>query len=213
MPLNAPFYKLMLVTNRQQLPLADYLRFIHRCVTSGITAVQLREKQGSVAERLDFGQRLKAILSPLDIPLIINDDIELALKLDADGVHLGQSDGCPKHARALLGPNKIIGVSIDSIDNLIHANQLPLDYVGIGAIFPTNNKRNVTTLWGTKGLKTLSARSTHPVIGIGGINESNAAEVLLCGAEGIAVIGALHDATDPAQAVNQLRAIIDSKKA
>jgi len=154
---------------------------------------------------------LKQILDPLGIPLIINDDIGLALELDASGVHLGQTDGDPVLARELLGTNKIIGVSIDTRENLIKANELPIDYVGIGAIFPTLNKKNVATIWGTEGLKTLAAISRHPMIGIGGVNESNAAEVLLAGASGIAVIGALHDAPDPAQMVRRLRYIIDNE--
>lgn len=205
------FYKLMLVTNRQQTPMADYLQFIKTCANAGVTAVQLREKHQTPETLLVFGEKLKEILDPLQIPLIVNDDIELALKLNASGIHLGQTDGDPKLARALLGPNKIIGVSIDTEENLIAANPLPIDYVGIGAIFTTTNKHNVATIWGTHGLSQLSSRSRHPIIGIGGINESNAAEVLSSGACGIAVIGALHDAEDPKRTTHNLRHIIDNR--
>lgn len=207
--MNTPFYKFMLVTHRQQMPMGDYLNFIKICTTSGITAVQLREKESSSVDRFNLGKRLKSLLDPLNIALIINDDIDLALKLDASGVHLGQSDGCPERARALLGPNKAIGVSIDSTENLIHANALPIDYVGIGAIYPTTNKQHVATIWGIQGLKTLSSQSKHPVIAIGGINENNAAEVLSSGAEGIAVIGALHETKNPGNMALHLRSIID----
>ena len=203
------FYKLMLVTNRQNIPLSDYLQFIERCATSGITAVQLREKQQTQEFLMMFGQALKRILDPLHIPLIINDDIELALELEASGVHLGQTDGDPLLARNRLGTNKIIGVSIDSADNLMKANNLPLDYVGVGALFTTTNKNNVKTHWGIDGLQQLAPNSQHPIIGIGGINEHNAADVLSAGAHGIAVIAALHDAENPSQTARNLRHIVD----
>lgn len=205
------FYKLMLVTNRQQTPIDDYLQFIKTCAHAGITSVQLREKNQAPEALLEFGEKLKHILDPLQIPLIVNDDIELALMLNASGVHLGQTDGNPERARALLGPDKIIGVSIDTEDNLMRANQLPIDYVGIGAIFPTSNKNNVATIWGVHGLSQLAPHSKHPIIGIGGINESNAPEVLASGACGIAVIGALHDAEDATLTTHNLRHIIDSR--
>ncbi len=209
MLINAPFYKLMLLTNRQQTPLADYLQFIRTCASSGITAVQLREKKQPIDYLLAFGQQLKSILDPLNIPLIVNDDIELALELNASGVHLGQSDGDARKARQILGPNKMIGVSIDSEENLISANDLPIDYVGIGAIYKTANKHNVTTIWGIKRLQQIAAHSKHPIVGIGGIDIHNAADVVLSGAEGIAVIGALHDTCDPSLVTQQLRNIID----
>ena len=207
--MNQEFYKLMLVTNRQDMPFADYLQFIRQCANAGITSVQLREKQQTQAFLLMFGQELKSILDPLNIPLIINDDLELALELDAGGVHLGQTDGCPTEARKRLGPNKIIGVSIDSEANLMSANNSPLDYVGIGAIFATANKQKVATVWGLNGLQQLSLNSKHRIIGIGGINEYNAATVLSSGACGIAVIGALHDAENPSQMTHRLRYIIE----
>lgn len=205
------FYKLMLVTNRQQTPMDDYLQFIKICAHAGITSVQLREKNQAPGVLYEFGVKLKHILDPLQIPLIVNDDIELALKLNASGVHLGQTDGNPEQARALLGPDKIIGVSIDTEENLIIANQLRIDYVGIGAIFPTSNKNNVATIWGVDGLRQLAPHSKHPIIGIGGINESNAPEVLASGASGIAVIGALHESENPTLTTHNLRHTLDNR--
>jgi thiamine-phosphate pyrophosphorylase len=209
--INKPFYPLMLVTNRQHTPMADYLQFVKKCATSGITSVQLREKKQSYASLVLFGKKLKHILDPLNIPLIINDDIKLALELDAGGVHLGQTDGDPELARKTLGPNKIIGVSIDSEENLIKANQLPIDYVGIGAIYPTTSKTNVNTFWGIPGLQRLVPLSKHPIIAIGGLNENNAADVILSGAHGIAVINALHDTDNPCQKARNLRHIVDNR--
>lgn len=201
----------MLVTNRQNRPLDDYLQFIKCCALAGVTAVQLREKNQSPAFLLMFAKALQAILEPLNIPLIINDSVSLALTVNAQGVHLGQTDGCPIAARQCLGPDKIIGVSIDSIDHLNNANQHPIDYVGIGAIFTSPTKKDIATTWGLEGLQRLSAQSHHPIIGIGGINELNAKNVLASGADGIAVISALHHATNPEDATKTLRRIIDNK--
>lgn len=201
--------KLTLVTNQNKTPVSNYLEFIKACAEAGVTAVQLRDKQSSYQDCLAFGQALKDILTPFSIPLIINDNIDLAIALDAEGVHLGQTDGCPITARQRLGSQKIIGISIDSVENLLTANQLPIDYVGVGAIFPTNNKNNVATLWGLEGLSHLSSISKHPIIAIGGINESNAEDVMCSGAQGIAVIGAIHDSVCPTDTVKKLRATID----
>jgi len=200
-----PYYTLMLVTHKNNTPIHEYLRFIQCCAESGITALQLREKNASYTELLELGTQLKHILTPFDIPLIINDNVDLAIELNADGVHLGQSDACPIDARERLGAEKIIGLSIDSVENLHAANQLPINYVGIGAVFPTATKHNVATIWGVEGLSRLSALSKHPVVAIGGINESNTSNVKCAGAHGIAVISALHDSTDLQNTVHNLR--------
>lgn len=208
--MNNAFYKLMLVTNCKTSPVDSYLNFIKQCAQSGITSVQLREKEQKYDYLLAFGRQLASILAPFNIPLIINDNINLALELNAAGVHLGQTDGDPVIARKLLGPDKIIGVSIDSAENLHHANAAPINYVGIGAIFPTMNKQNVITTWGIAGLKELAPQSKHPIIGIGGIHTGNAKEVISSGAAGIAVIDALHHAHDAKLTAQQLRHIIDT---
>ncbi len=206
------FYKLMLVTQKiTDLSIDKYLVFIKTCLDSGITSLQLREKNASYECLLEFGTQLKKILSPYGVPLIINDHLQLAIDLEAEGVHLGQTDGDPVKARDILGPEKIIGLSIDSHENLMTANQSPLHYVGIGAIFETMHKKNVSKIWGIKGLETLSLLSKHPIVAIGGINESNAHSVMLAGTNGIAVIGALHHSANPALTVKKLLQIIESR--
>ncbi len=205
------FYKLTLVTNRQNIPLDKYLHFIDQCAQSGITAVQLREKKLNYAELLEFGKQLQNILSPYNIPLIINDNVELAFELNAAGVHLGQSDGNILKAREMLGSNKIIGITIDSIEQLLIANTLPIDYVGVGAIFPTNNKSNVATVWGCEGLKQLAALTSHLIIAIGGIDQNNVSQVVQSGAHGIAAIGVFHvDIQNPKTMTQQLRQTIEA---
>jgi len=191
------FYKLVLVTDKNHRSVNEYLHFIKTCAESGITAVQLREKRLSYQALLTFGEQLKLLLDQANLPLIINDSVELALALNASGVHLGQNDGDIHTARQALGPDKIIGVSIDSVENLLVANELPINYVGIGAIFPTKNKKNVSTIWGIDGLRQLIPLSKHPVIAIGGINTRNAKSVIATGVDGIAAIGVFHEASDP----------------
>ncbi len=200
----------MLVTHRQNYPLDQYLYFIKCCVIFGITSVQLREKNASYRFLVEFALRLKEILDPFSIPLIINDRLDVALASNACGLHLGQSDGSVLHAREMLGADKIIGTSINSIERLEAANHFPINYVGMGAIFKTKTKNNVIKHWGLQGLKQAAKLSCHPVVAIGGITIKNVVDVLRNGANGIAVISAIHDASDALQATQQLRRSIDT---
>lgn len=203
--METPFYQLMLITHKNNLPLSPYLDFIATCAANGITAVQLREKNSSYEENLAFGIKLKKTLLPYKIPLIINDHLDLALELDAEGIHLGQSDGDPKLAREQLGPKKIIGLSIDTPEDLIIANNLPIDYLGVGAIFPTQNKNNVKTLWQLQGLKHLTELTSHPIVAVGGINKTNAIDVINAGAQGLAAIDVFHQSENPSMTTAHLR--------
>ncbi len=206
------FYKLCLITNKGNNHPEQYLNFIKICAKSGISSVQLREKNTSYESLLKFGKMLKETLLDFNIPLIVNDNVDLALELDSDGLHLGQKDGDIMAVRKILGPDKIIGISINSLDQLYEANLLPVNYVGCSAIFPTKNKIDVSTIWGIKGLKQLSSLSKHPVVAIGGIDESNASEVIEAGADGIAAIGVFHDALNPEITTKNLYNIINRSK-
>lgn len=201
----------MLITNKAVTPLQEYLQFIETCAESGITSLQLCEKGASYQSLLNFGMQLKEILAPYNIPLIVNDNIDLAIALDADGVHLGQSDGDLKAVRKIIGQKKIIGVSVNSPTELQIANRLPIDYIGVGAIFPTSSKADATRIWGIDELKSLSTISHHPIVAIGGINESNAKSVIEVGASGVALIGAIHNSAKPAQTIKNILNIINSK--
>lgn len=204
--------KLMLVTNKNDQPLQPYLDFVAHCAQSGITAVQLREKKLSYEEAFIFGKQLQTILKPFSVSLIINDSVELAYNLNSDGVHLGQLDGSVVEARRKLGKNKIIGLTVNSIEEMLIANNLPIDYVGIGAIYPTNSKKDVKTILGCEGLKKIAQISKHPIIAIGGIDEVNALAVMRAGADGIAAIAAFHDTLDPIVTTKNLRDVIENIK-
>ncbi|MGL4859387.1 MAG: thiamine phosphate synthase [Enterobacteriaceae bacterium] len=189
--------RLILVTNKSpSTPTARYLDFIGECVSAGLPSVQLRQKEMSADELYEFAKALQQFLRPCEIPLIINDHVALCQQLDAQGVHLGQSDGNILKAREILGSSKIIGLSVNSNAELQQANRLPIDYIGVGAIFPTANKPDIQTLWGIDGLQQIIRQSHHPVVAIGGITTANADSVIATGCAGIAAIGLFHDASD-----------------
>lgn len=191
MPLES-ILKRMLVTHKSDAPLSSYLDFIRTSVASGVTSVQLREKTLSRDALLHFGEALRDLLTSLHIPLIINDHVDIALALQADGIHLGQQDMYPCQAREILGDAVIIGWSVDTEAQLEIANTLPIDYIGIGAIFPTQHKSDITTIWGLDGLARAARISKHPIVAIGGIEMHNIPDVLAAGADGIAGIGLFH---------------------
>jgi thiamine-phosphate pyrophosphorylase len=205
------FYKLILVTSKSNRPLPEYLSFISDCAKYGLTAVQLREKNLSDVDLLEFGKKLQKLLKPLNIPLIVNDNLKLCLELDADGVHLGQSDGNVAEARIQLGQHKIIGLTVNTLLQLKSANFLPVDYIGVGAIFPSNNKSDVFVC-GLNGLKQFAYYSRHPIVAIGGINESNVKNVMRSGAYGIAAIDVFYHAVNAAVCTQNLRQIIEEIK-
>lgn len=203
--------KLTLVTDRRDQPISQYLELVRSCIANGVSAIQLRDKTSSPEVLEEFATALVKLLDCYSVPLIINDHVDLALKVNAAGVHLGQTDACPLLAREKLGPNKIIGVSVESMDDLHRANSIDtLDYVAASAVFATANKQDIKTTWGVEGVQKLSQHSKHPVMGIGGIDVSNVASVIAAGASGVAVIGVLHDSHQSDQTAKQMRAIINN---
>lgn len=207
--MNVRVLKLCLVTNIQNQSIHAYRSFLLRAIQGGITSVQLREKTTNLAEFKQIALELKSILRPFNIPLIINDHVQLAKEIDAEGVHIGQSDLSPSAARKILGPEKIIGLSIETLDELKIANQLTcIDYVAASAVFPSKTKLDCKTIWGLDGLLQITQSSKYPVIAIGGIDISNIGMIMDNGACGAAVIGAIHQ-HDPRKAAADLIAEID----
>ena len=126
--------KLYLVTDRELSLGRSLEKVVSEAVAGGVTIVQLREKDASTGEFVELAFRLKDILRPYNVPLIINDRVDVALAVDAEGLHIGQSDMPYEIARKLLGPNKIIGLSVECIDDILKANKLDVDYVGISPV-------------------------------------------------------------------------------
>jgi hydroxyethylthiazole kinase/thiamine-phosphate diphosphorylase len=197
--------KLCVLTDFTNRSFDAYKEFILQAVQGGVTSVQLRAKNKSSEEILFLATQLKLLLQPHGIPLIINDHVDIAKQVDAEGVHLGQTDFSPEKAREILGKNKIIGISVETIEDLHHANQLDcIDYIAASAVFQSSSKLDCKTIWGLEGLQYIVKNSRHPVVAIGGINENNVKEIINSGACGIAVINAIHLQENPKQAVENL---------
>ena len=176
------------------------LRIVKGAVAGGVTMVQLREKTTDTRTFLERAWALKRLLKGTGVPLIINDRVDIALAVDADGVHLGQSDMPVDIARRLLGPDKIIGLSVESLEQIEQANSLDIQYIGISPIFATSTKTDTKAPFGLEGARQAVKRSIHPTIGIGGINATNIAAVRATGLDGVAVVSAIMSAPNPQQA-------------
>jgi len=199
---------LYLVTDRA-LSLGRPLEWVvSEAVAGGVTAVQLREKDCATREFVALARRLMILLHPLGVPLIINDRADVALAVKADGLHIGQSDMAYSDARRLMGPDAIIGLSVETPEQAAAAEPLDVDYLGVSPVFATATKDVGAPPWGTDGLRQLRVRSRHVLVGIGGINAANAASVIQAGADGVAVVSAICSAQDPRGAARQLRDII-----
>ena len=170
--------------------------------------VQLREKECSTAEFIALARELKRALSPLGIPLIINDRVDVALAVDADGVHIGQSDMPYDVARRLLGPDKIIGLSVETMEEVIATNALDVDYIGISPVYATPTKTDTLAPFGLEGIEEVMRLSRHRCVAIGGMNRDTIGEVIARGVEGVAVVSAIVAAESPREASEELAAII-----
>lgn len=202
-------FRLYLVTDRLLLKNQSIKTLIEGAIEGGVTAIQLREKEMPIRDFIELGMQVKAILADTPIPLIINDRIDVAQACEADGVHLGQSDISYEEARKILGSEKIIGVSVSTIDEANELNRNEVSYIGVSPIFYTTTKNDITEPWGLTGLMELRKQSHHRLIAIGGINSNNIQEVLDAGADGIAVVSAICGKNDSRLAAANLRESID----
>lgn len=201
--------RLYLVTDRPLAGDRDIMEIVKSAAQGGVTMVQLREKDCDTRTFVSLAMEMKEVLRPYGIPLIINDRIDVALASNADGVHIGQSDMPYGIARKLLGPDKIIGLSVENMEDILEANSLDVDYVGISPVFATPTKTDTAQPFGLEGLREAVKLSVHPSVAIGGMNAKTAADVMACGTDGIAVVSAIVCAPDPCKASMDLKAIID----
>ncbi len=202
-------YRLYLVTDRTMVKNRSLSELVEIAVDNGVTVVQLRDKESGIKEFTRQALKLRQVLKPYRIPLIINDRVEVALAVDADGIHLGQSDMDPAEARYLLGNDKIIGLSVENEQDVDRAEELDVDYLGVSPIFSTPTKTDTIGAWGLNGLSEISRKSRRKLVAIGGLDYSNAMQVIRNGADGIAVVSAICAADNPAAATQQLRLLID----
>src|SRR5262245_44872309 len=183
-------------------------------IAGSATLVQLRDKHGSTRVMVEEARALRAVLEPHDVPLLVNDRVDVALAAEADGVHIGQDDMAPEDARLLLGRSAIIGLSIKTVEQAKVAPLDVLDYVAIGGVYGTTSKDNTAAPIGIGGLRkivqVIRARDPpYPICAIAGINSGNTTDVIAAGADGVAVISALSLAPDPTVAAQDLRAVVD----
>ncbi len=174
---------------------------------NGATVVQLRAPKWKKRQWLEIALELKTVLSPLGIPLIINDHIDVALAIDADGVHIGQADLPVAETRRLIGPSKILGLSVSNAAQLA---ALPegVDYLGIGPVYSTSTKLDADAVIGVLTFAKMVASTVLPVVAIGGINAGNGAPLFAAGAKGIAVVSAICGQNDPGLATRNLLKIM-----
>lgn len=197
---------LYLVTDRSLSLGRPLEQVVEEAVKGGVTMVQLREKYCSTLEFYQQAVLLKKLLFHYNVPLIINDRLDIALACDADGVHIGQSDIPYAIARKMLGYGKIIGLSVETMEQAREANLLDVDYIGISPVFKTPSKTDTLQPFGKEGVQQVMSFTKHPSVAIGGIHPDNAGEIFCAGANGIAVISAIMSAPDPQKAARELKA-------
>ena len=173
-------------------------------VRGGATVVQLRDKSATDAAMIAQARRLQAALAPLGVPLIINDRLQVALESGAAGLHVGQSDGTPAQMRAALGPDRILGLSIETADQMQQIPPGTVDYIGAGPIFATATKPDHAAPMGMAGLQQIVQLASGPVVAIGGIGLSDVAALRATGAAGMAVVSAIAGAENPQAAAAAL---------
>ncbi|WP_434752829.1 thiamine phosphate synthase [Paenibacillus amylolyticus] len=189
----------------------DPVEVLRQAITGGITLFQFREKgTGALTgeARITLALRLREVCSQHGIPFIVNDDVELAVAVEADGVHVGQDDADAALVRARIGEGRMLGVSAHSALEARRAVQAGADYLGVGPMYPTRSKADAHAVLGPAGVAELRAAGIAvPVVGIGGITPDTAAAVMAAGADGVAVISAIAGAADVCAAAVQLAAI------
>lgn len=193
----------------------DLVDLARAVAAGGATLVQLRDKVNDTAHMVEEARALKAALTPFDVPLIVNDRVDVALAAEADGVHVGQDDMAVEEARRMLGPAPFVGLSIRTVEQAAAAPLALLDYVGIGGVYSTTSKNGGKSPIGLDGLRrvvqVLRARiGNFPTCGIAGITAANTEPVIAAGADGVSVISALSHGPDPQAAARQLRVIVDA---
>lgn len=202
--------KLYLVTDSGICGAANLENVVAEAVAGGVTMVQLREKTMCTRDFVKTACRLSALLRPRHIPLIINDRVDVALACNADGVHLGQSDMPYETARLLLGPHRIIGLSVECPDDVVKANSMDVDYIGASPVFATPTKSDTAEPLGLDGLKRVVELSVHPVVAIGGMNAATVPGVMECGADGVAVVSAIMGASSPRESAAAISKLVEN---
>lgn len=194
---------LYLVTDRDVLKGRDLKKAVEDAILGGVTLVQLREKDISSKEFYEIAKEIKNITDKYNVPLIINDRVDIALAVDSEGVHIGQKDLPADVVRKIIGEDKILGLSANTIEDALKAQMDGADYLGVGAMFPTNSKKDAEST-SIETLKEIKKTVNIPVVAIGGVNETNVQKLKGTNIDGIAVISGILGKEDVKKACEEL---------
>lgn len=198
-------YHLYLVTDEIERCRYGLVETVRRAVEGGVTIVQYRSEQLCHDEQFLQARALQEYLRSVGVPLIINDNVQLAVELDADGIHIGQKDMPVPEARALIGPDKILGLTVTTPEEMAAVDTSLVDYLGCGPVFPTITKDDAPPPMGVEGWVELAKRSPLPVVAIGGLNRERTSAIRATGlAAGVAVVSHICAAEDPTSAAREL---------
>ncbi len=197
-------YTLYLVTDQALMSTSTLYEAVEQAVSGGCTLIQLREKTQSSIDFYKTAATIKELTEHRGIPLIVNDRIDIAMAVGADGVHMGQSDIPAAAARKMIGDDMILGVSVGSVAEAMKAVADGADYLGVGAMFPTGTKDDAEIVTRSE-LKAIRAAVALPIVVIGGINKENAAEFASYGVDGLAVVSAILSQPDIKQAAEEMK--------
>lgn len=197
------------VTDRAWLQERKLAEDVEKALIGGATFVQLREKDASFEEFVEQAKEVKEVCKKYNVPFVINDNIEVALAVDADGVHVGQSDMETGSVREKLGKDKIIGVSTRTVEEALLAQERGADYLGVGAMFQTSTKLDAADVTFDE-LKAICGAVKIPIVAIGGINNHNVAELGGTGIDGVAVVSAIFAAVDIPKATSEMKQKLES---
>jgi thiamine-phosphate pyrophosphorylase len=200
-------YSLYLVTDRGILKGRSLFDAVAEAIRGGVSLLQLREKDVCSRDFYQIALKLKELANSCNVPLIINDRLDIALAVDADGLHIGQEDLPLEVARKLLGPGKILGYSVSNTAEAEYGEKNGADYLGAGPVYPTGSKLDTVDPIGTDGIKVVKESVSIPVVAIGGVGLANAAEVKKSGVDGISVISAILDSPQVEENARSLKNI------
>lgn len=198
-------HRLYLVISQQDCGDRDFLKVTEKAILGGVDLIQLREKNCTQKEFLYRAKSLKEVTNTYGVPLIINDNLSVAKAVEADGIHVGLNDLPPIRIRQDWSPKKLIGYSIEYLDQLGKKDALQSDYLGISPVFKTPTKTNTVTEWRLEGIRKIRELTDKPLIAIGKMNRHNARAVMQSGADCIAVVSAICSAQNPEKAAYELK--------
>ncbi len=208
----APDWSVYLVTDAALCGPRGVAETVRLAVAGGARLVQLREKRLGTRAFVELARTVLEIMKDSGAALVINDRLDVALAAGAHGVHVGQDDMHPTDVRRLLGPQALVGLSVETMEQAAAAEAWDVDYYGVSPVFDTPTKTDTAPAWGLDGLVRLRAATRRPLLGIGGIGQDNARDVVAAGADGVAVVSAICAAPDPLAATRNLRAAVSAAR-